>query len=277
MLKRAWPVPVCAVVVAAIVYAAWPLVPQRFQSSTTILIVPPRVPAGVVRSPQPTRMDVLPNIAQMVFSRTLLEAIAKDFNLYPSERASLPIEDVVELVRKDAAIEVFVGDAKELESGGFTVSFVSPDPKSSMKVVDRLAAAVVDAVLQGRETLAEATRELLASQVEPLRPKLIANAKAVAAAQAARNAAEAQVLAIEGEALKAHYLFLLSKIADINLNRELEWRQIGEQFSTVDRARMPERPLGPTRAGATAVGGVIGAVVGLLLAAWLASKPAQST
>ncbi len=76
------------------------MLPNRFRSETVILIVPQRVPESYVRSTVTARIeDRLRSIQQQILSRTRLELIIRDFNLYPSERQRLPMEDVVERMR----------------------------------------------------------------------------------------------------------------------------------------------------------------------------------
>jgi uncharacterized protein involved in exopolysaccharide biosynthesis len=128
--------------------------------------------------------------------------------------------------------------------------------------------------VSGRDLQAEHSvpRDFLTSQVDEARDRLLANAKALAAARAARKDDEVRVLGLEAEVLDAAYKSLLEKRAESGVRMALDRRQIGEQFKVLDRARVPEHPLGPTRASATGVGAVVGAVLGLLWMALWASK-----
>ena len=56
----------------------------------------------------------------------------------------------------------------------------------------------------------------------------------------------------------------------------MEQRQIGEQFRVLDRARVPEPPLGPTRGGATAVGPSGGEMLSMLATAVHAEVPTDT-
>jgi len=273
MMRRAWPVPVCALVVAAIVYAVWPLTPKRYESQTTIIVVPQRVPEDVVRPVLMSSTARMMDIRLQVLSRTRLEQLVRDFRLYEALQTRLPMEDIVERMRQDVQVRVassnHAGDGPLMQ-----FSFVSSDPKVSQRVVDRLSSLFVNESLQDREVVAETTYAFLTSQVDDTRERLLANAKAIVAARTARKDDEARVLGLESEVLEGAYKSLLAKRAEALVRMALERRQIGEQFRVLDRARIPEHPLGPTRMEATGVGGAIGAVVGLLLTAWLTSKRA---
>ena len=62
--------------------------PNTYRSETLILVVPQRVPESYVRSTVTARIeDRLQTISQQIMSRTRLEQIVQDFNLYPQERA----------------------------------------------------------------------------------------------------------------------------------------------------------------------------------------------
>ena len=57
--------------------------PNRYRSETLILVVPQRVPESYVRSTVTARIeDRLQSISQQILSRTRLERIIQDFNLY---------------------------------------------------------------------------------------------------------------------------------------------------------------------------------------------------
>jgi hypothetical protein len=185
------------------------------------------------------------------------------------------MEDVVERMREDVGFTVASPYGRTDAGGvGFTVSFVSPSPTTSRDVTDRLSSLVVNESLQHREVLGEATRDFLAGQAEAVRGRLIEHGKKVELSRTGKNVPETQVLMIEEAALRDTYKSLLAKLSEVDLNATLERRQIGEQFKVLDRARVPKRPLGPTRAAVTFVGAVIGLCVGLVLAAVSASRRA---
>ena len=57
--------------------------PDLYRSETIILVVPQQVPESYVRSTVTTRIeDRLQSISQQILSRTRLERIIQDFNLY---------------------------------------------------------------------------------------------------------------------------------------------------------------------------------------------------
>src|SRR5512138_3726069 len=97
--------------------------PDQYRSETVILVVPQRVPESYVRSTVTTRVeDRLQSLVQQILSRTRLERIIQDFNLYATERRTAIMEDIVQRMRSDISIQVVKGDA-------FRVSFSSDDAR----------------------------------------------------------------------------------------------------------------------------------------------------
>src|SRR3954453_4512572 len=82
-----------------------------YRSETVIMIQPPRVREDLVRTTvQASPADRVQTIAQQIMTRTRLEGIITDLNLYSTERASGLMEDVVERMRTDVQVQVVRGD-----------------------------------------------------------------------------------------------------------------------------------------------------------------------
>jgi polysaccharide chain length determinant protein (PEP-CTERM system associated) len=161
----------------AVVAFFWP---NRYRASTSILIVPQRVPENFVRSTVTAELSERLNlISQQILSRTRLERIIQEFNLYERERARLIMEDVVEQMRKDISLAVNStrkGDGREGASS-FNVSFESPDARTAMRVTERLASLFVQENLEDRELLADQTNQFLQAQLEEARRRLMEHEK----------------------------------------------------------------------------------------------------
>jgi polysaccharide chain length determinant protein (PEP-CTERM system associated) len=161
--------PVALAACASVLYTR--TLPDRYRSETVIMIQPPRVRPDLVRTTvtdKPT--DRVHTITQQIMSRTRLEAIILDLDLYPELRKTELMEDVVERMRRDVTIEVVRGDA-------FRVSYEANIPVTAMKVTERLARLFIDENLRDREMLAEGTSQFLSSQLEDARRRLIEQEK----------------------------------------------------------------------------------------------------
>jgi len=169
--RRIWLVLVPLAVVAATTAVVSRLLPDRYKSETLILVVPQRVPESYVKSTVTARIeDRLQSIIQQILSRTRLERIIQDFNLYPDERKTGIMEEVVEGMRKDITVQVVKGDA-------FRVSYAGRDPRTVMRVTERLASLFIEENLRDREILAEGTNSFLETQLDDARRRLIEQEK----------------------------------------------------------------------------------------------------
>jgi len=151
------------------------ILPNKYKSDTLILVVPQRVPDSYVKSTVTMRIeDRLHAITQQILSRTRLEQIIKEFNLYPKERRTWIMEDVVEQMRKDIDIQIVKGDA-------FRVAYTGEDARLVMRVTERLASLFIDESLRDREVLAQGTSQFLGAQLDEARRQLVDHEKALEA------------------------------------------------------------------------------------------------
>ncbi len=145
--------------------------PNAYLSQTVILVVPQRVPETYVRSTVTLPIEGrLRSITEQILSRTRLERIILEFDLYPEERKVHVMEDVVERMRK--AIGLVLGKEQS-----FTLTFTYHEATTAAKVTDRLASLFIDENLRDRETQAEGTSEFLEGQLEEARRRLIEHEK----------------------------------------------------------------------------------------------------
>lgn len=163
--------------------------PNVYRSETSILIVPPRVPKDYVRPTVTAQIDErLQMISQQILSRSRLERIIQEFNLYQEERRTRIMEDVIEQMRRDIGVEVISGRRRRQEDAtAFKVSYRSSEARTAMLVTERLASLFMQENLQDRELLADATNQFLQAQLEDARRRLIEHEKKLEAFRA-RNA-----------------------------------------------------------------------------------------
>jgi polysaccharide chain length determinant protein (PEP-CTERM system associated) len=148
-------------------------VPERYRSETLILVVPQRVPDSYVKSTiTQTVGDRLPSISDQILSRSRLEKIIADLNLYTEARATQVMEDVVQRMRADITVSL---DARSLNS--FRVSFVSDDPETARKVTERLASLYIEQNLRDRESQADSTNQFLETQLQDAKQRLVEHEK----------------------------------------------------------------------------------------------------
>jgi uncharacterized protein involved in exopolysaccharide biosynthesis len=260
--SRKWLLIVPAVVGAgtsALVAALW--MPARYESKTTIQVVPARVGSDFVRPVVSTPFEQrLGAIRTVVFSRTRLERIVQEFNLYPDKRRHGIMAEVIEQFRDDIALEIPATDSRGTV---FRLSFTGADQRTVMKVTEKLSALFVNENQADRELLTQGTQAFLESQIEDVRKQLIDHETKLAALTRRPNVAETT----EFDVLRSTYRSLLEKRQDVTMAAALDARSIGESFKLIDPASYPERPIGPTRSHMNLMGAGAGLVMGLVLVA----------
>ncbi len=95
--------------------------------------------------------DIVSTLTQIVTSRTNLEKLIVDLNLYPEARKKLPMEDVVEGMRKVIKIE------PSSQGDIFKITFNHQSPDKVVKVTNALAAKFIEENLKYREERATET------------------------------------------------------------------------------------------------------------------------
>jgi polysaccharide chain length determinant protein (PEP-CTERM system associated) len=162
--RRRWFIVAPLVLIAAVTMLVVQRLPDRYESSATLLIVPQRIPEAYVRSSVTTRLDErLIAIGQQILSRTTLETIVQEFNLYEAERRTMIMEDVVEMMRtRDIK---FNSSRARSDSGSFDVSFQYGSARTAQQVAAKLASLFIQENVQDRAVLAEQTDEFLGSQL----------------------------------------------------------------------------------------------------------------
>ena len=126
--------------------------PKVYQSTALIIyqrqrVNPTEMSPDVVNAQ--TR-EMVSTLSQQVTSRSSLEGIVKQFELYKREREKMPMEDVVDLMRERIAITPSKGDV-------FNVSYEGSDPKKVMLVTNALSSRFIEENLRFREEKATET------------------------------------------------------------------------------------------------------------------------
>jgi uncharacterized protein involved in exopolysaccharide biosynthesis len=265
--RRKWwmlaPTVLTAIVTSAVSYY---LLPTRYRSEASISIVSSGGPAGDLEAAAGRSRARLQHLSQNILSRTRLERIIMDFGLYDAAREGVPLGDLVLQMRRDIEIDLLSDDAQGSDVGGFNVSFVAADPKVAMRITERLASLFVEENLRGRETQVGWTGELIDAAIADLRGRIIASEKTLEKLRAqpgGRSLSQADLLPYE--VLLERYRALLVRSEESKVEGTLERRSIGEQYRIVDAARLPERPVGPSRLGVNVAGTFAGLGLGLVL------------
>jgi len=118
--------------------------PKIYEAQTLILVEPQRVPANYVRSIVTSDINSrISTISQQIKSRTNLEKIINEFNLYSDQQyKDMYMEEKIEGTRKRISVQVI--RAARHGADAFTVAFKGENPRIVMKVANALATYFID-------------------------------------------------------------------------------------------------------------------------------------
>jgi len=128
--------------------------PKVYQSTASIIYQQQKINPSKLSQDEEKRIDEMVNtVTQQVTSRTNLEKIIQEYNLYPEMREKMPIEDVIGKMRSEH-IRISVQRTK---GNVFTVSYQGPEPRVVMRVTNALASKFIEENLRVREERATET------------------------------------------------------------------------------------------------------------------------
>jgi polysaccharide chain length determinant protein (PEP-CTERM system associated) len=142
-LRRKWYIIIPLIIGVLASFGVYKYLPKVFKASTLILVQSQRVPESYVR---PTITDSvasrLNTISQEILSRTRLEKVIQEFNLYSEIRNNV------------------------------SISFEDKDPKTVMMVTNKLASLFIEENLKVRESQAEGTSDFISKELVNMEERL---------------------------------------------------------------------------------------------------------
>jgi polysaccharide chain length determinant protein (PEP-CTERM system associated) len=246
--RRRWFILAPFVLIMAGTFTVTQLLPDLYRSSALLLIVPQRIPENLVRSTVTTRLDErLSAISQEILSRTRLENIVQEFDLYPNERRRMIMEDVIENMRSKDII-FSPPRSRGGDSGSFTISFEYTNPRTAMLVTERLASLFIRENIENRAVLADQTDQFLQSQLQEAERQLKDREKKLEVFRRTNPGLMPQQMEANQQALQNTQLQLQALQESMNHDRD---RQIWVQRQLADLAMASSVPALPEPASAT--------------------------
>jgi len=141
--------------------------PNLYRSTATVLIERHQVSEAFVRPSITGELETrLQTISQDILSRARLEQLVTRLGLYPDLQRRLPMEALVERIRRDIRL-----DLKSVDQGGrgatiaFTLRYQGREPQKVALVANTLASFYVAANVKLREEQATGTADFLRAQL----------------------------------------------------------------------------------------------------------------
>ena len=150
--------------------------PDSYVSQAVVKIVPQQVPQNMVQSAINQQMsDRINSMAQTILSRTVLTTIINTFGLYPRERSRMPIEDVIEQMKKK--ISIHAGGLQRAAINrphrpAFAVQFSYENRFLAQRVVQDLVSRFIDENIRNRSNATFQTTQFMKDELDEAKKEL---------------------------------------------------------------------------------------------------------
>ena len=156
------------------------LLPVSYRSSTLILVESQKIPEDYVKAlVGPSIEERLSSLQQQVMSRTLLNQVIREFNLYPDILRRDGNEAVIDRLRKDIKVVTNMTHSQRGNIDAFEISFAHKNPQVAMKVTANLASQFIDENLRSREQRVEGASEFIEQELVMAKERLEAQERAI--------------------------------------------------------------------------------------------------
>lgn len=148
--------------------------PDSYVSTAVIKVTPQQVPQSMVPSAINQLMtDRINSMEQTILSRTVLTTIINTFGLYQKERSRMPIEDVIEQMRKMVQIlPVATVGGVGREVPAFAVQFTYENRYTAQRVTQDLVSRFIDQNTRDRGNTVFQTSQFLKDQADQAKKEL---------------------------------------------------------------------------------------------------------
>jgi len=175
--RRLWIAITLFSVVLTVTICLVKFLPNVYTAGAFILIEGQQIPSQYVQSTVTSGITSrLHTISQQILSRSRLNNLIKQFNLYEGLRKRVPSDEVIERMRQDISIEI-----KNTSSGkrrgahntvGFEVSYTGSNPRKVMMVANTLTSFYIEENLKMRARQATGTSDFLTSELQEIKKML---------------------------------------------------------------------------------------------------------
>lgn len=173
--RRKWALIVPILATPVLAYLLCFALPKQYTSQTVVLVQQPTVSDSYVSTSVTDDLNRrLATMQERVLSRTRLEPVIEKVGLYADERGKVPMEDLVNRLRKQIVISPVkpMAQTRDLEVPGFTVKVTAGDPQIAQKICQEVTSMFMDENFKIREERAEDTTTFLTRQVADAKTKL---------------------------------------------------------------------------------------------------------
>jgi succinoglycan biosynthesis transport protein ExoP len=147
--------------------------PEKYRSEALILVEQQKVPELYVTPNVVTDLqDRLQSMTQQILSRTRLQKLIEQANLYPDLRQHMNNDEIVDKMRGDIRIELVQAPKRQEDLTAFRIYFSYGSARVAQQVTNELTSLFIDENLQARGQQSAGTTSFLENQLEQARQDL---------------------------------------------------------------------------------------------------------
>ena len=169
MLRRRWlAIVVCAVAGAPLAFGISLVMPTQYTSQTLVLVQQPTVPSDIVRPIDTTDITQrLASMQQQILSRSRLEPIIRQFNLYPKEVNRVSIDELVGKLQKSIEVTPVqpMAETRSANLPGFFINVKLDTARNAQQVCEAITSLFIEQSLSVRQQHSAETTDFLTQQL----------------------------------------------------------------------------------------------------------------
>jgi protein tyrosine kinase modulator len=176
MLRRRWALILTLTLVGGpLAYGVSRFLPNKFKSQTLVLIEQPTVSPTIVASLDSSDINQrLSSMQQQILSRSRLEPIIRQFNLYPQDVSRKSMDELV--LRLQKAIEVTpilpMAETRAQQLPGFYVAVTMDNARNAQEVCTAVTSMFIEQSIRLRQEHSETTTNFLAQELASAKASL---------------------------------------------------------------------------------------------------------
>ncbi len=173
--RRRWSVLIPALLGAVILFGVALVLPNRYESTTLILIQSQTIPNTLVK---PIVTDDLTarvaSLEEQVLSRSRLESIIKQYDLFKDDMGKAPMEEMVDDLRKDIELTAVkpIIKSRDQTLPGFSISVTLPTAQLAQQVCSQITSEFMEENLKQRQSAASGATSFFQAQLDDAKRKI---------------------------------------------------------------------------------------------------------
>lgn len=141
--------------------------PPVYRSEALILVEQQKIPTKYVTPNVMSDVDSrLQTMTEEILSRTRLESLIKQFNLYSEDRKRKNMDELVDRMRADTTIQLAESGSRDDQATAFHIYFCAGKPHVAKQVNTELTSLFIERSLEARAQQSMSTTNFLQSQLE---------------------------------------------------------------------------------------------------------------